>query len=377
MIPILLFAQANNLPASIPVPQMVTLTSAQVPAVRAATALVLAHTANITPGGAAPEAQNFSTGESSGFTASLNENAARLDLDSRYGGGGNAYSVCWGLNVTWSGSTLSVTAGHALVEGLVEVFATLTTSFNPAVNQYIWLNQGRTLTVRSDTSAPAGKAVYLGVIIPGNTLLDQSGVVYAQGDSLVRYTTDGAQPTDTPPDYVSLLTVTQGGTYRWVGNSWVGLGGSGGTAYFGNMPHTSGDSTTHDNYTAAPRTGVHVTVADRADILANAAAALAAQTTANTALSDATTALANAATALAAAALAVQTGDSRLSNARTPTAHAGTHAIGGGDAVIITSAQMSDIVAAVFSIMQGAIVAGPGVTINVNTGARTFTFNAP
>ena len=68
--------------------------------------------------------------------------------------------------------------------------------------------------------------------------------------------------------------------------------------------------------------------------------------------------------------------DPRLTNQRTPTAHAASHAAGGSDALTLTSAQLSDLTEVVQDIVGALIVAGTGVTVSYNDAAGTFTINS-
>lgn len=68
--------------------------------------------------------------------------------------------------------------------------------------------------------------------------------------------------------------------------------------------------------------------------------------------------------------------DPRLSNPRTPTAHAASHAAGGSDALTLTAAQLSDLTETVQDIVGALIVAGSGVTVSYNDAAGTFTINS-
>ena len=71
-----------------------------------------------------------------------------------------------------------------------------------------------------------------------------------------------------------------------------------------------------------------------------------------------------------------QGNDSRLSDARTPTTHAATHASGGSDPVAIASSQITDLAEAVQDIVGAFIVAGTNVTVSHDDAANTFTINA-
>lgn len=68
--------------------------------------------------------------------------------------------------------------------------------------------------------------------------------------------------------------------------------------------------------------------------------------------------------------------DARLTNSRTPTAHAASHTAGGSDALTLTAAQMSDLTETVQDIVGALIVAGSGVTVSYNDTAGTFTINS-
>jgi len=75
-----------------------------------------------------------------------------------------------------------------------------------------------------------------------------------------------------------------------------------------------------------------------------------------------------------AAGLAVQANDSRLSNARTPTAHASSHVTGGTDKIRNATASQDGLMTAAFAAKLGGIATGADRTeVAISTGAPTET----
>lgn len=70
--------------------------------------------------------------------------------------------------------------------------------------------------------------------------------------------------------------------------------------------------------------------------------------------------------------------DIRLTDARTPTAHAASHAAGGSDPVTVTSAQLADLTETVQDIVAALIAAGAGISKSYDdaTGVLTLTATA-
>lgn len=179
--------------------------------------------------GNAPVARKFTTSGTSAVSSSkLNANFTMMDLEARYGGGG-LYHVCHGLTLSaGAGLTLNVAQGHAVISGLVEL-ATNSTIVVPdaTARVHIWLKQDGTLTyVANSITPPAGEVCYIGSCVTAGgviTSVDDSGIVKAQGGSLVRTTADTAAPTDTPSATIRFFAKTSGGTYWWNGTAYVEL----------------------------------------------------------------------------------------------------------------------------------------------------------
>ena len=68
--------------------------------------------------------------------------------------------------------------------------------------------------------------------------------------------------------------------------------------------------------------------------------------------------------------------DIRLTDARTPTAHAASHAAGGSDPVTVTSAQLADLTETVQDIVAALIAAGAGISKSYDDATGTLTLTA-
>lgn len=210
-----------------------TLLAANCPAIQVPAAMLSLALAYSTPGGNAPTARTFSAGDTTTVGPKLNANASRLDLAGRYGGG--AYAVAWGLalSVPGSGLALPVAAGHALVDGPVEIAsATTVTVPNGSPRVWIWLTQAGALTaVNNSLTPPAGAVCLLGSCVTsgGNvTSVDTSGVLYMRGGVPWRQTADTGAPGDTPPAGMVFVARTLGGLYLWDGQAYSAIGAEAG-----------------------------------------------------------------------------------------------------------------------------------------------------
>lgn len=154
-------------------------------------------------------------------SASWNKNFFMMELLGRYACG--VYCVAYGLGFSTSASlTLTVNAGQAVIDGIVELASNTTIVLPDVSTLYIYLKQDGTLTyVNGSLTPPAATVcVYLGrAVTSAGTVsaVDFSGVMYANGSLAVRYTADTGFPADTPSSATSFMTVTGGGSFLWSG----------------------------------------------------------------------------------------------------------------------------------------------------------------
>ncbi|MBC8134949.1 MAG: hypothetical protein H8F28_03570, partial [Fibrella sp.] len=149
----------------------------------------------------------------------LNDNALVLDLSFRYGAG-SLRAVGQGLLITFAGGFASVSAGHALIEGLVELPVAATNIATAPGWNHIWLKQAGTVqVVTGTTAAPDSNSCFIGSVnvVGAAGSVDTSGVVYAREGFRVRETADPNAPSDAPPASVMLFTKTLSGTWMWDG----------------------------------------------------------------------------------------------------------------------------------------------------------------
>lgn len=158
----------------------------------------------------------------------INPNATSMDLRSRYGGG--IYGVCTGLALTNGGGlTLNISAGHAMLDGVIEVPAntSLTVANNhpgPTDRAWIWMQQNGTIVaVYNSITPPSGSVCLLGSVTTSGgaiTGIDTSGVVYLKGGIGIRYSADTGAPTDTPPSGLVFVHQTAFADYLWDGSAY-------------------------------------------------------------------------------------------------------------------------------------------------------------
>jgi hypothetical protein len=155
----------------------------------------------------------------------LNQNALGLDYASKVGALG--YGIVEGL--TFSGSALSITvaAGKATIDGLIELHEDTVVVITNTTN-YIWLKRDGTLEVKTTNAAPAIPACFLGIVIAAAGAVvnyDLSGVMYHVNGLLRRKTGDASKPTDTPGVTWCFLQIsTNGRTYFWNGTEYQLVG---------------------------------------------------------------------------------------------------------------------------------------------------------
>lgn len=201
-----------------PITPVVALTAVQCPT-------ITGPTSELSIPGAVPTTFNtIAPGNTSALLTSFNQNAVRCDLIGRTGGGCYAIGSGLALSATGTGLTLTISAGHAMIDGPVQLPTGGTIA---CVNNYNWiyLTQGGTLT--STTSAtstppapPSAYCCFLGrVHATGGNIdaIDVSGVLTFAGGLSFRRTADAGAPTDTPPATLSFLSFTTGGNFLWVG----------------------------------------------------------------------------------------------------------------------------------------------------------------
>ena len=161
----------------------------------------------------------------------IHPHATRHDLLAGFGGANSACILSSSnlgnellLVAPGSGLLLIVKAGQANIGGIVEVATDQTIAVPDGTARiWIWLQQNKTISYTVTTAPPALFSCLLGscTTAGGNiTAVDNSGVLYLRGGSLVRYTADPGVPTDTPPALVKFRTVTTFASFDWEGTAY-------------------------------------------------------------------------------------------------------------------------------------------------------------
>ncbi len=173
--------------------------------------------------------ESFSTGQ--GYTADdVNLGAARRDVDARYGGG--YYGIAKGLDLSaGSGLTLNIAAGHAMIDGVVEIPAT-SVGLTDGGRNYIWLSQaGAPSVVFGSLTPPIGASIFLGSALTATgtiSSVDQSGVLYGVGGVPWLRTADTGIPGWTAPSTLQFVHHTASAVWWWDGISY--------SAFFPSLP---------------------------------------------------------------------------------------------------------------------------------------------
>lgn len=166
-------------------------------------------------------ADTFADGDTSIVTRKLNHAGLQLDYASKCGAMG--YGVVEGL--TFSGSALSITvaAGKATIDGLIELHTAEAVVITNTTN-YIWLKRDGSLEVKTTNAAPAIPACFIGVVVAAAGAVvnyDLSGVMYHVNGLLRRKTGDPGKPTDTPGVTWCFLQISSSATYLWTGTEYL------------------------------------------------------------------------------------------------------------------------------------------------------------
>jgi len=174
-------------------------------------------------------AAELELGDTTSLLTKFNENASRLDVTGRRGGG--AYAVLEGLDISASALTCTVTAGQAMLDGPVTRAASGTVALADNAYNWVYLLQDGTLTKTSGAgttppAAPAAACAFLGRIqvtasVAGTE--DYSGRWELRCGTLWRRTGDAGVPGDTPAAGLLFFTRTAGGVYLHDGVGYVTL----------------------------------------------------------------------------------------------------------------------------------------------------------
>lgn len=156
----------------------------------------------------------------SAVSSKMNRNAAAQDLNTRFGSGG--HGIAEGLTLTiGTGLNVNVAAGLAMIDGLVELAATVVPVSANIARGYLWMTQAGTVQVTATTAKPVSNCIFIGSFVSGPstvTSVDRSGVVKFVNGVLERETADLDIPTDTPNAAWRGRTKTPSGVWEWDGS---------------------------------------------------------------------------------------------------------------------------------------------------------------
>lgn len=205
---------------------LITRLSTEVPAVQVPTDFLKISDGGTLSAGNSPVSESIPNQYNQPWSPKQRRNATRTDLLARYGGGG--YAVCRGLEFSASNLNLTISPGHAVIDGIVEVAEGLSVGVSDSVEWvHIWLSHtGTVFTVNNSPLPPLANLCYLGAVkTSGNvvTQFDYSGVMYIRGGILYRETADPGFPKDSPPGNVVFIHKTRGGRYLWDGTAYHAL----------------------------------------------------------------------------------------------------------------------------------------------------------
>lgn len=172
-----------------------------------------------TPGA---RAQTFASGESISLAAKLNDHAARLDITAQALNG--VYAIVKGLDlIEATGLTLNVTAGQAMMLGLVEVSAQSVVLSAGTTNR-VWLLPNGSIAAGGSTYVPDPAGLFLGIVTTGSstiTGIDRGSVFFMSGGLPIRFSGDTFKPSDAPTAKCVHLVRTSSATWLWDGERYV------------------------------------------------------------------------------------------------------------------------------------------------------------
>lgn len=167
------------------------------------------------------------TADTVNFSTYINQNSASSEAAARAGLGG--FAVINGLTLTNSGLTVTVATGIAQVDGIVALKSSDSRTLvlpSSQSNVWVWLKQDKSLSYTTSTTPPSGKVVLLARCVTDAstvTTIEYSGVVYAFGGALWRFTSDELAPTDSMDSSLRVYTKTNRGVYLWDGAQHIEL----------------------------------------------------------------------------------------------------------------------------------------------------------
>lgn len=200
-------------------------------------------------------------GQTSGLVSDFNENGARLDLVSRFGGG--AYAILKGLSLAYTtAGFIDIATGQAMVDGVRELTVMTQKAVTNSVRNYAWMQRSGVAICTTSTTPPSSPSVFLGsFLVNGSGVcssIDYSGVFYLMGGIPVRNTSDTTVPVDTPPATMMFLHLGTGTGKTWFWNGvsylpWASIVVPTANTY--TQTYATADRT-HANPTSADLTGI-------------------------------------------------------------------------------------------------------------------------
>jgi len=154
------------------------------------------------------------------WSSKFNRNASYLDVIAQSGCGMIAISN--GLDIsTVSGLTVSVSAGTALINGVIQNKNATNVVVNNNTTNYVWFKKDGTFEVTISVTPPASMpSVYIGLVVTVSgsvTVCDKTGVVFNKSGLMYRETNDTSIPTGTIDSSLVVITKTKSGSYIWDG----------------------------------------------------------------------------------------------------------------------------------------------------------------
>ncbi len=156
------------------------------------------------------------------LTPITNDHAARLDITAQAVSG--VYSILNGLALSaGTGLTALISAGQALMQGVVEITAQAKV-MTASVDNWVWLLPNGTIASGASGYVPSPAGLFLGTVTcdaTSITAIDYSSVFTMNGGLAVRYSGDDFMPSDSPTASCVHLVKTSSGSFLWDGSRYV------------------------------------------------------------------------------------------------------------------------------------------------------------
>ncbi len=173
--------------------------------------------------GRASAGANYFTAGMTSVVGLFNQNAAMLDILTRYGGGN--WGIIDGLQITLVNNYININQGQIMMDGIFEYPGG--TIPIPVADTFLYVDGGGNLITTPVTTPLTNTTyVYLGrlTVSTGSLIYDNSGVPFIIGGVLHMLSGDPFYPSELLPSNSSGMVQTLGGIFWWNGTKYLPIG---------------------------------------------------------------------------------------------------------------------------------------------------------